>query len=194
MQLSQERDSAITRSSLYPRNPNLFMSSFFYTKLVHFEGGFNYLGVKKWTKNIDIFTCNLIFFPINIKREHWALACVSMLRKKVWYFDSLGRIGKSVTGNILKWLQEESLSRNQKPIYGFSVEDACCPQQLTSYDCGIFTLAFVDLLANDLPVDIMQQSLCDNLRSSLCIWLVRGVLVLAQNFKYIALKSYLGAA
>ena len=180
MQLSQERDSAITRSTLYPRNPNLFMNSFFYLKLAQEEGGFNYSNVKRWTKNIDIFTCNQIFFPINFKEEHWALVCVSMLRKKILYLDSVSRSGSIITENILKWLQEESLSRTMKPLSSFSVEDVCCPQQSTSYDCGIFILAFVDLLANDLPVDIMQQSLCDNLRLSLCIWIVRGRLVLVH--------------
>lgn len=181
LQLSQERDSAITRSSPYPRNPNVFMSSFFYTKLVHFQGGFNYSGVKNWTKKIDIFTCNQVFFPINIKNEHWTLVCVSMLQKKIYYLDSLGRSGKTITGNILKWLQEESLSRTQKPAPGFSVEDISCPQQSNSYDCGIFTLAFVDLLANELSVEIMQQSLCDNLRLSLCIAITRGQLVRANS-------------
>ena len=184
MQLSQERDSAITRSTLYPRNPNLFMNSFFYLKLAQEEGGFNYSNVKRWTKNVDIFTCNQIFFPINFKKEHWALVCVSMLRKKILYLDSVSRSGKTITENILKWLQEESLSRTKKPLSSFSVEDVCCPQQSTSYDCGIFILAFVDLLANDLPVGIMQQSLCDNLRLSLCIWIVRGRLVLVIFYHY----------
>ena len=89
MQLVHERDSFITRSSPNPRNPNIFMSSFFYHKLVNFNGGFSYDGVRKWTKRIDIFCSNQIYFPININRENWAHVCVSMLSKKIKYFDSL---------------------------------------------------------------------------------------------------------
>ena len=154
------------------------MNSFFYHKLVNFNGRFNYDGVQKWTKRIDIFCSNQIFFPININREHWALVCVSMLSKKIKYFDSLGTDGTRISRNILKWPEQESVSRTQKPISGFSMENIRCPLQSNGFDCGVFTLGFADLLANDLPVEIMQQSLCENIRLALCVWIVRGIMVL----------------
>lgn len=174
MQLAQERESCRSK------NENIFMSSFFYQKLVHFNGGFNYSGVKKWTKHIDIFSSSRIFFPININRQHWVVVCVSMHNKKVQYFDSLGNDGRIISENILRWLQLESSSRIQCNLNGFTTESVRCPLQSTGWDCGIFALAFIDLLSNNLAVDIMRQSFCDNIRKSLCFWIFRGRMVMPE--------------
>ncbi|KAK4565984.1 hypothetical protein LTR86_003833 [Recurvomyces mirabilis] len=57
-----------------------FFNSFFYTSLSTKNGKkvFNYEGVKKWTKNIDLFAMPFVVVPINIDL-HWILAIVCNL-------------------------------------------------------------------------------------------------------------------
>ena len=52
-----------------------FFSSFFYTRLREAKGKERYNAVRRWTKNIDIFTKDYLFVPIN-KNLHWTLAVV----------------------------------------------------------------------------------------------------------------------
>jgi sentrin-specific protease 1 len=32
-----------------------------------------FAGVSRWTKNVDIFSKDLLFFPMNINQNHWVL-------------------------------------------------------------------------------------------------------------------------
>ena len=59
----------------------LFFNSFFYTALSNKAGrkAFNYDAVKRWTKNIDVFTKPYIVVPINIDL-HWFLAIICNLQ------------------------------------------------------------------------------------------------------------------
>jgi len=44
--------------------------------------------VKRWTKNIDIFTLEKIFIPINITNTHWTLVFIDIVLKTIIYYDS----------------------------------------------------------------------------------------------------------
>jgi len=63
-----------------PKQDVLFFNSFFYTALSNKAGkkAFNYDAVKRWTKNIDVFTKPYIVVPINIDL-HWFLAIICNL-------------------------------------------------------------------------------------------------------------------
>ena len=45
------------------------LNSFFYTKLIN--GGYNYAGVRRWTKAVDVFQHDLLLTPINLNNTHW---------------------------------------------------------------------------------------------------------------------------
>ena len=60
------------------------------------EGGFDYTGVRRWTKKVDLFGKDMIFFPLH-QGTHWALAVVNMRAKKIQYFDSMGGETKADT-------------------------------------------------------------------------------------------------
>lgn len=45
---------------------NWFASTYFYSKLTA-EGTYNYENVKRWTSKIDIFDCDKIIIPINVR-------------------------------------------------------------------------------------------------------------------------------
>jgi Ulp1 family protease len=56
-------------SSLYAFN------SMFYQKLTETKRSESYDLVKKWTKNVDLFSKEFIFVPINLG-SHWSLLCI----------------------------------------------------------------------------------------------------------------------
>ncbi|KAM9005125.1 sentrin-specific protease 3 isoform X2 [Sarcophilus harrisii] len=60
-----------------------FFNSFFYDKL-RTKG---YDGVKRWTKNVDIFNKELLLIPIHLE-VHWSLISVDVRQRTITYFDS----------------------------------------------------------------------------------------------------------
>jgi sentrin-specific protease 7 len=119
-----------------------FFSSHFYTKLS--EEGPN--GVTSWTikKDINIFTLNYIFIPVNLSL-HWSLCVVvnpgyilnefdditsdGDLCPCIIFFDSLGAHDMSlIADNVRKWLNSEW----QRLIYPSSSKSNCCTNPFTS--------------------------------------------------------------
>ncbi|XP_077471984.1 uncharacterized protein LOC144086078 isoform X5 [Stigmatopora argus] len=60
-----------------------FLNTFFHRKLV--AKGFD--GVKRWTKQVDLFSKNLVLVPVHLE-FHWCLVAVDMCRKKISLLDS----------------------------------------------------------------------------------------------------------
>ena len=81
MEMIQERNS---------QNPYLpsfhCFSTQFYDKLL--KSG--YQGVHRWTKKVDIFSKDLILFPINYQAYHWILAVVNVSQKVIYLYNSAG--------------------------------------------------------------------------------------------------------
>ena len=77
------------------------MKTLFYTRMCVIEGAlgrqdcFDFPGVRRWTKKVDVFAHDMIFIPLH-QGMHWALAVVNMRAKKIQYFDSMG-------GHAKKW-------------------------------------------------------------------------------------------
>ena len=71
------------------------MKTMFYSRMCVIDrpGGrqdtFDYPGVRRWTKKVDVFAHDMIFIPLH-QGLHWALAVVNMRAKRIQYFDSLG--------------------------------------------------------------------------------------------------------
>ena len=58
-----------------------FFNTFFFATLTNAHKGkkrFNYEGVQKWTRSVDLFTCDYIIVPIN-EQAHWYLAIICNL-------------------------------------------------------------------------------------------------------------------
>ena len=174
MKLCEERERSLSAS-----RRNIFMNTFFYSMLVDYGKGFNYANVKKWFRGVDIFSCQRLFIPINME-QHWSLVHVHLPTYEIQYLDSMMRNknGKIIMANINKWLKMEYIMKNGGvDTRVFTELTVPCPQQTNCNDCGLFTLSFVDLLSNDLPLDMMSQRLCNGIRNKLAFWIVRGRLV-----------------
>ena len=82
MALLQERDDRLCAQTK-GRLPCRFFNSFFMNKLLDEGRGYNYAGVRRWTKKFDVFAHRMLFFPVNISNTHWCLAVVHVTEKRV---------------------------------------------------------------------------------------------------------------
>lgn len=114
-----------------------FFNSFFWTNMKN-KG---YDGVKRWTRRIDIFSKDIILFPINLGNAHWVCGAINMRKHRFEYYDSLGAFNQSAFQLMRDYVIEEARDKKKKEIDlrgwkdHFSDES---PQQENSYDCGVF--------------------------------------------------------
>jgi len=78
--------------------------SFFWTRLACTPAGFDYKGVRRWTKHVDVFSHKLLLVPINHNNTHWCLAVVDVEQRTIEYFDSMHGGGLSGSGGAKRVL------------------------------------------------------------------------------------------
>jgi len=134
-------------------------NTFFYTSYA--THGFS--KVCRWTKNVDIFSKNKLFFPIHInEEEHWCLACVDFKNKVITYYDSLGGRNFTCLKKILQYLLFEHLDKknaNFEPTGWALTNERNCPRQMNLWDCGIFVCMFAEYLARDVQLTFSQKDM-----------------------------------
>ncbi|XP_016413596.1 sentrin-specific protease 3a [Sinocyclocheilus rhinocerous] len=133
-----------------------FFNSFFYDKL-RTKG---YDGVKRWTKNVDIFQKKFLLIPIHLE-VHWSLVCVNVPQRSITYFDSQRTLNRRCPKHIAKYLQAEAVKREQKEFYtgwkGFFKMNVA--RQNNDSDCGAFVLQYCKCLALEQPFSFGQQDM-----------------------------------
>mmetsp|Transcript_12245 Transcript_12245/g.18544 ORF Transcript_12245/g.18544 Transcript_12245/m.18544 type:complete len:912 (+) Transcript_12245:210-2945(+) len=163
--------------------PVYAFSCMFYTKLTElpkYTKESAYGMVKRWTKNVDIFSKDFVFFPINIG-AHWSLVCVvrpgnlyedlskvstdlsedsqtSRNMPCMIFMDSLGLHNfRKIKNHILDYLEQEWLTVKKSPRT-FSPQTFPCincsrnvPSQQNSYDCGVYVVKYVELICDIYP-------------------------------------------
>ena len=110
MGLLQVRNDCATAADALPRCH--FFPSHFYTKLYE-ASAYEYAGVKQWTKKVDVFAKDLLFCPIHCHGNHWTLAVVNLLDKRLEYFDSLRGGDEGVLANLRRYLKDEHLNKKK---------------------------------------------------------------------------------
>lgn len=133
-----------------------FFNSFFYDKL-RTKG---YEGVKRWTKNVDIFQKDLLLIPIHLE-VHWSLVSVDIPRRAITYFDSQRTLNRRCPKHIFKYLQAEAHKKNQldfltgwKGYFKMNVG-----RQNNDSDCGAFVLQYCKCLALGQLFSFGQQDM-----------------------------------
>ncbi|XP_054609758.1 sentrin-specific protease 3-like [Dunckerocampus dactyliophorus] len=133
-----------------------FFNSFFYDKL-RTKG---YEGVKRWTKNVDIFQKDLLLIPIHLE-VHWSLVSVDIPRKAITYFDSQRTLNRRCPKHIFKYLQAEAIKKDQQDFLtgwkGFFKMNV--GRQNNDSDCGAFVLQYCKCLALGQPFNFGQQDM-----------------------------------
>ncbi|XP_031135353.1 sentrin-specific protease 3b [Sander lucioperca] len=130
-----------------------FFNSFFYDKL-RTKG---YDGVKRWTKNVDIFQKDLLLIPIHLE-VHWSLVSVDIPRRAITYFDSQRTLNRRCPKHIFKYLQAEAIKKDQQDFLagwkGFFKMNV--GRQNNDSDCGAFVLQYCKCLALGQPFSFGQ--------------------------------------
>ena len=145
----------------------LGLNTLFYP-LLHQSG---YCRVKQFTKDLDIFSLDLVLVPIH-HGLHWALVAVDLKKRTVTYYDSMLRHGKddSCVGKVIRYLEEEHQHRKgyRMNFQLRSMWDQTVPQQSNGFDCGVFVCRFAEQLSRGSPPDATQEHM--PLYRQLMVW------------------------
>jgi sentrin-specific protease 1 len=177
MKMLQERDDTLCEQNENRRHSHFF-NSFFAERLLVTDRCYNYENVKRWSKKLDIFEMDKNFFPINIGNMHWTLAVVYPQKKRIEYFDSMRGKGEFYTDALLRWIQDEAVTRGlninmeEWTTYSRSHE---IPQQGNGFDCGVFTIIAADFLSDNLPL-LYSQSDMESFRLKIILRILNGCL------------------
>ncbi|XP_029380959.1 sentrin-specific protease 5-like [Echeneis naucrates] len=133
-----------------------FLNSFFHRQLMT-KG---YDGVKRWTKQVDLFSKSLLLVPIHLE-VHWCLVTADLVKKKICLYDSQGNALQKVARNILKYLMTEAKEKQHTDFEnGWAVSfDEKIPQQSNENDCGVFVLEYCRCLALAKPFQFSQEDI-----------------------------------
>ncbi|XP_017275818.1 sentrin-specific protease 5 [Kryptolebias marmoratus] len=133
-----------------------FLNSFFHRQLMT-KG---YDGVKRWTKQVDLFSKSLLLVPVHLE-VHWCLVTADIATKKICLYDSQGNALQKVARNILKYLMTEAKEKKHTAFEGgWTVSyDEKVPQQTNENDCGVFVLEYSRCLALSRPFQFSQKDI-----------------------------------
>lgn len=149
------------------RAPSLHVfSSFFWTRLTAAPPYYDYAGVRRWTKAVDIFAFDLLLIPLNHYNTHWSLCAVFVRDRCIAHFDSLGGDSTVIFTKVMRYLVDEAASKGKervnegewrsidaaaagsgKPPTQLPQVETCLGRQADACSCGVFMLAFAERLA-----------------------------------------------
>lgn len=152
----------------------------FYPKLAETDKGYNYAGVRRWTKKVDIFAKQLLLVPINQSNMHWTLAVVNFESKRFEYFDSLLGDAGEVLAVLRKYVTDESLDKKGAAMdlseWRDAVHKAGVPRQRNGYDCGVFMCQNADYISQGGALDFSQEDMA-YLRRRMALEVAQGSLL-----------------
>lgn len=150
-----------------------FFNTFFYAKLTQ-RDKYDYISVKRWTKNVDLFKMDKIFVPIHLG-THWTLAVINLKDKRFEYYDSLNGSPHKILTHLRKYIQDESMDKKKTPFNVDSFKDyqrKDIPQQKNGYDCGMFCCKYTSYLSQDFEINFSQKHM-KLFRKRLCLAILR---------------------
>ncbi len=136
-----------------------------------------YNAVKRWGRKScfphTFLDGKYLFFPINHGGIHWVLVVGDVSTKKLWFLDSYqwSREPSNTAARdyycpiVKQYLEMESGSYtspgNSGDIYWdiSTVEWDNLPKQKDGYSCGLFVLAFIETIVNDLPMQFEEKDM-----------------------------------
>ncbi|XP_018586644.1 sentrin-specific protease 3-like [Scleropages formosus] len=131
-----------------------FFNTFFYNQLAT-RG---YEGVKRWTKNVDLFSKTLLLIPIHLE-SHWSLVSVDLVSYSIHFYDSQGLVFQQAMESILHYITTEAKEKQHAAFQRGWVlmTNRWMPQQKNDGDCGVFLLEYCKCLALRRPLRFSQQ-------------------------------------
>ena len=133
------------------------LNSFVYRNLKEF----GYKSIRRWTKNLDIFTYHKIFIPVHLP-EHWCLVIIDLQTQTISMYDSLGKDRDDILKLFPKYLESEHLDKKKSPFDAsafqlVNVKDI--PLQQNGWDCGMFLMKYAEYLSRNAKLTFTQKDM-----------------------------------
>jgi hypothetical protein len=160
---------------------NHHFNSFFITLLLDEKcsNKYSYDNVRRWSTKVpggDVFSFNMLFFPVNIGRAHWSLVVAHLMSKKIEYYDSLGYEGSKYVDAVYQYLVDEFRERNKGELGEWQkIYKMEGPSQKNGNDCGVFTCVSALWLSKGNPLEFTQNFITDvNARELMALSILQG--------------------
>lgn len=132
------------------------MNTFFIPKLL--QSG--HLGLRRWTRKVDIFAYDIIPVPVHVGEVHWCMAIIHMRDKTIKYYDSMGKPNEHVLEALEQYLKDERMDKKKEKFdmsdwEKVSVPD--CPRQMNGSDCGVFSCMNAEFVTRGSAITFSQQ-------------------------------------
>lgn len=152
------------------------MNTFFIPRLL--QSGHS--GVKRWTKKVDLFACDIIPVPVHVGNVHWCMAIINMKEKTIKYYDSMGAPNQRVLYELEDYLKKESLDKRKIEFdtNGWSKENVTDnPRQENGSDCGVFSCMTAEFICRNRPITFTQQHM-NYFRQKMVLEICTGTMLL----------------
>ena len=123
--------------------------------------------VADWYDHLgDIFGYNKLFFPINIRNNHWALVVVYMEERVVQYYDSKLYDGELYVNAVLRYLEYKWAQKDRNNNLSFDnipwqtvTNTLDVPNQGRTVHCGMFMCLIADRIALNLDYSELSPNI-----------------------------------
>lgn len=154
-------------------------NTFFYPKL----SSKGYESVRRWTKNIDIFSFDMILIPIHLG-IHWCCAEINIKSQSIFYYDSLHNNNTICLNWLREYLIEEFKDKKASvgKTDGFDflnwslISPKGIPCQQNGYDCGVFACIFAEYRSRNAEFTFSQKDM-NYFRSRISYEIIKGSLL-----------------
>lgn len=141
-----------------------FMNTQFYHKLAGWsDGGYLYKNVARWTRRVDIFAKDIVIVPIHCHGNHWSLALINFVQRRVQYIDSLHYGDGGVLENLRRYVEDEHMHKKQASYdtsgWELLSHRGDIPKQHNGVDCGVFMCTNANLIARGAALTYTQAEL-----------------------------------
>ena len=144
---------------------------FFNTKLMVYYMEGNQQGLKDLTKSIDIFTYDLVLFPVPLTSQgqvcvvdeldkHYVLVAIDIRTKVVASYSTLELATPGFHTQILNFLDQHHLEKKKTPLNraDFLLRRREVPKYgMEKFFCGIFTAEYAERLASNKDIKISSD-------------------------------------
>ncbi|KAL8484476.1 hypothetical protein ACS0TY_026962 [Phlomoides rotata] len=102
--------------------------------------------------------CRFLYIPCCVK-SHWIALRVDIQERKIEVYNSLGRYIIREKISIIENVLPKLICAKLDETYGLQSlrsESIACPQQLNGFDCGMFTVKYIEFLLAGKDVSLIR--------------------------------------
>jgi Ulp1 family protease len=157
-------------------NDTYFFNSFFFSSLLSTgstgrnDPTYDFSAVSRWGNKLrrkgGVLGLKELFVPINHQNVNWLFLRVHMAEKTIDLWDPQGRkrCNQLYLQTMLMYLgdvyraQTGQLADDWKSLWTLADASESAPKQYNGFDCGIFTLTNITLLAQHIPLHVQSYT------------------------------------